>query len=286
MNRFFSGGRLFAFLAAVILLVVLAGVSLRSRLTQVSWPEKFAIDITSVVGRAFYGPVFQVETFFSRLKDLENLYAENAALKKTASENLLLQIQLNQAQKENQQLKSMLHYQGKSPQFHLIAGEVTGRSPLSWNSEIVLSVGQKAGVGVTMPVLDQNGDLIGRVQSVAAYSSAAELLTSSETADGVSASIVSGGAPVYGVISGSPTKQGYYLMQFISQLATNIHPGDVVVTSGLSNIYPKGIPIGRVVSFISDGTSITRSALVKPLANMNQLNYVFVLAPKPGQVQP
>ena len=286
MNRFFSGGRLFAFLAAVILLVVLAGVSLRSRLTELSWPEKFTIDMTSMVGRVFYGPVFQVDTFFSRLTDLENLYAENAALKKTASEDLLLRIQLNQAQLENKQLKTMLNYKGKATQFQLVPGEITGRSPLSWNSEIVLSIGQKEGVGSSMPVLDQYGDLVGRVQSVAPFSSAAELLTSSETSDGVSASIVFKGAPVYGVISGSPTNQGLLLMQYISQLATNIHPGDLVVTSGLSNIYPKGIPIGRVVSFVSDGTSITRSALVRPLANMDQLNYVFVLAPKPGQVQP
>ena len=285
MNRFFSGGRLFAFMAAVILLVVLAGVSLRSRLTELSWPEKFTIDITSLVGRIFYSPVFQVETFFSRLQDLENLYAENAQLKKAASEDLLLRIQLNQTQLENRQLKTMLHYEGKVPQFHLIPGEITGRSPLSWNSEIVLSIGQKTGVGSSMPVLNQNGDLVGRVQSVAEFSSAAELLTSSETSDGVSASIISKGAPVFGVITGSPNHQGLLLMQFISQLATNIHPGDLVVTSGLSNIYPKGIPIGRVVSFISDGTSITRSALVQPLANMDQLNYVFVLAPKPGQVQ-
>lgn len=286
MNRFFSGGRLFAYLAAVILLVVLAGVSLRSRLTELSWPEKFTIDITSFVGRVFYSPVFQVEIFFSRLKDLETLYAENAHLQKVASEDLLLRVQLDQLKRENEQLKTMLHYKGTVPQFDLIPGEMTGRSPLSWNSEIVLSVGQKVGVGPSMPVLDQNGDLVGKVQSVAGYSSAAELLTSTETSDGVSASILSGGAPVFGVISGSSTHQGLLLMQFISQLAVNIHPGDLVVTSGLSTIYPKGIPIGRVVSFISDGTSITRSALVKPLAHMNQLNYVFVVAPKPGQVQP
>ncbi len=286
MNRFFSGGRLFAFLAAVILLVVLAGVSLRSRLTEMSWPEKFTIDITSFVGRVFYSPVFQAETFFSRLKDLETLYAENAQLQNAASEDLLLRVQLNQLEQENAQLKTMLQYKGTVPQFDLIPGEMTGRSPLSWNSEIVLSVGQKAGVGSSMPVLDQYGDLVGKVQSVAGYSSAAELLTSTETSDGVSASILSGGAPVFGVISGSSTHQGLLLMQFISQLAVSIHPGDLVVTSGLSTIYPKGIPIGRVVSFISDGTSITRSALIKPLANMNQLNYVFVLAPKPGQVQP
>ena len=76
------------------------------------------------------------------------------------------------------------------------------------------------------------------------------------------------------------------LMQFISQMSTTAHVGDLVVTSGLSTMYPRGILIGKVQSFQLDGTGITKSAVIAPAANFNAIDYVFVLVPGAGQVIP
>ncbi len=284
MGRLFSGGRLLGLLALLIILVALAGVSLRSRLAALSWPEQLVHDADSVVSAWFYQPIFQVETFFSRIGDLQTMYEENAQLKALVNEDASLRVQIYKEQQQNQVLKQMLGYKGRTPQFQLIAGQVTGRSPLSWNSQMTISVGSASGVQRNFPVLNQSGALVGRVVAVARYSSTVELLTSTETPDGVSAAIVSTGPPAYGVIAGSHTNSALLSMQFISQLASGIKPGDLVVTSGLSDIYPRGIPIGTVQSLVADGTGITRSAVVVPSANLNQLDYVFVVAPQAGQV--
>lgn len=284
MGRLFSGGRLLGLLALLIILVALAGVSLRSRLAALSWPEQLVHDADSVVSAWFYQPIFQVETFFSRVGNLQTMYEENAQLKALVNEDASLRVQIYKEQQQNQVLKQMLGYKGKTPQFQLIAGQVTGRSPLSWNSQLTISVGSTTGVQRNFPVLNQSGALVGRVVAVAQYSSTVELLTSTETPDGVSAAIVSKGPPAYGVIAGSHTNSGQLSMQFISQLASGIKPGNLVVTSGLSDIYPRGIPIGTVQSLVADGTGITRSAVVVPSANLNQLDYVFVVAPQAGQV--
>lgn len=287
MGKMFSGGKLFGFLAAIILLVLLAGITLRSREERLWGPEKFVIDAFSSVAGVFYRPAVDIETFFERIGSLRDLYEQNAQLKLLANENATLQIELAQEQNQIVNLEQMLHFRDQVPQFQLVPAEVTGRSPLTWNSQITISAGSADGVRRNMPVLDQDGALVGRVVAVARFNCTAVLLSSTQTADGVSATIVTrGNQPPFGIVTGSSLAPGTLLMQFISQLSTGAKVGDLVVTSGLSDIYPKGILIGRIRSFLPDASGITRSAVLVPSANLNDLNYVFILAPTPAQVTP
>lgn len=286
MGRFFSGGRLLVFLGGIIVLVILAGASLRAREAVLPWPAKFVLDVTSPISGWLNTPANDVQTFFRRFHDLQTMYQENSSLQNLANEVSLMKVQVAELDQENANLKQMLNYQGRAAQFKLIAGQVTGRSPLAWNSTMTLSVGSLAGVARGMPVISQSGALIGRIESVAEFSSTAVLLTSSQTTDGVSANIISGKQTQFGIVSGSLGNSSLLTMQFISELSGGARPGDLVVTSGLSDMYPRGILIGRVKQFISDGSGITHSALVTPAADLNYLNYVFVLAPKPWQVIP
>ncbi|KUO96745.1 rod shape-determining protein MreC [Ferroacidibacillus organovorans] len=286
MSRLFSGGRLLGFLAGLIVLFIVAAVTLHNRAFRSSWPERAVRDVTSIVSEWLYTPTFQVETFFSRIKDLTTLYQENSALQALVAKDAALQISLDQTQQENAQLRQMVGYRSANPQYKLIAARVTGRSPLTWDSDITISVGKNAGVARDMPVLNQNGALVGRITSSSNLSSVVSLLTSSASADGVSANIVNGKQATFGIVSGNATVPNDLLMQFISQMSTNARVGDLVVTSGLSNMYPRGILIGKVQSFQLDGTGITKSAVIAPAANFNAIDYVFVLVPKPGQVIP
>lgn len=286
MGRKGTGGRLFVFLAGIIVLVILAGASLRSRGAALSWPEKFVMDGTSAISGMLYSPAFQLVTFFHRLGDLQTLYQENAALQRIASEDVSLRIQLGEVQIQNKELRKMLDFKSSTPQFSLIAAQVSGRSPLSWNSILTISAGSASGVKRDLPVLSQSGALLGRIVAVSQFSSEVSLLTSTESTDGVSAAILTGKGRPFGIISGSPTVPGMTTMSFISQLTQGAKPGDEVVTSGLSNMYPRGILIGRIKSFESVESGLTRTALVTPAADFANVDDVFVLIPQQGQLQP
>jgi len=281
-----TGGRLFAFLAGIIVIVILAGVSLRSRGGPLSWPEKFVMDTTSAISRLLYEPSFQTITFFHRLGDLDALYQENAALLQVAAEDTSLRIQLREEQIQNTELRDMLHFRSEVPQFSLITTEVAGRSPLSWDSLLTIAAGSSSGVRRNLPVLSASGALLGRVVSVSLYSSTVSLLTSTESADGVSAAILTPKGQPFGIVTGSPTVPGLLTMSFISELSQSAKPGDEVVTSGLSDIYPRGILIGKIRDFVSDGSGLTRSAEVVPAADFNDVDTVFVVVPRAGQVLP
>ena len=56
-----------------------------------------------------------------------------------------------------------------------------------------------------------------------------------------------------------------------------LQEGEIVYTSGVSEIYPSDIPVAKVVSFTKDQDKLTQNVVVEILAKINELNYVFVV---------
>jgi rod shape-determining protein MreC len=285
VSKMFSGGRWLTFIGGIILLMVLAGWSLRSRHENITWPQQVVLDATSFASNIVYQPAYEINRFFTHLSTLETLSAENAALKTVVAQEAQTQIALADSRQQNALLRQMLHFKQSAPQWQLLAATVTGRSPLSWSEQVTLSIGSQEGVKRNMPVLNQAGALVGRIESVAQISSVAVLITSPDSADGVSALALVKGQQPYGIVTGAPTLHNRLIMQFISQSGADVKIGDQVITSGLSTIYPKGIVIGKVVGFVSGVSAIMKSAVIRPAASMDELDDLFVLAPAPGQVR-
>lgn len=285
VGKMFSGGRWLTFIGGIILLMVLAGWSLRSRHENITWPQQVVLDATSFASNIVYQPAYEINRFFTHLSTLEALSAENAALKTVVAQEAQTQIALADARQQNALLRQMLHFKQSAPQWQLLAATVTGRSPLSWSEQVTLSIGSQEGVKRNMPVLNQAGALVGRIVSVAQISSVAVLITSPDSSDGVSALALVKGQQPYGIVTGAPTLHNRLIMQFISQSGADVKIGDQVITSGLSTIYPKGIVIGKVVGFVSGVSAIMKSAVIRPAASMDELDDLFVLAPAPGQVR-
>ena len=58
-----------------------------------------------------------------------------------------------------------------------------------------------------------------------------------------------------------------------------LRPGDRVVTSGLGDVFPAGVPIGVVGAVEPDSTRLFQRAMVAPYADFASLRRVFVLVP-------
>ena len=72
-------------------------------------------------------------------------------------------------------------------------------------------------------------------------------------------------------------------MEYVPETA-DVAVGDVVVTSGIDGIYPKGFVIGRIDAIEKNGTAYKRIA-VKPAVDFSALEEVLVvLTPVPGRV--
>ena len=61
---------------------------------------------------------------------------------------------------------------------------------------------------------------------------------------------------------------------------SEVKEGDVILTSGLGQIYPKEIRVGEVISVESDEIKVMKTAIVKPYVDFNKLEELFVIIPK------
>ena len=84
---------------------------------------------------------------------------------------------------------------------------------------------------------------------------------------------------VAGLVIGDAT-EGELRMEYVSNLE-DVKAGDVVVTSGMDGIYPKGFPIGEV-SMVRRGSGLYRTIVVRPVVDFNDLEDVLVVVSEPA----
>jgi rod shape-determining protein MreC len=58
---------------------------------------------------------------------------------------------------------------------------------------------------------------------------------------------------------------------------SDVRPDDIVVTSGLGGVYPKGLKIGRIVAISDPGDELLQRATIRPAVDFGRLEQVFVM---------
>jgi rod shape-determining protein MreC len=183
-------------------------------------------------------------------------------------------MQADAVQRENDQLRSLYDWQHQMP-WRLKLANVVMRDPANWWRTIQIDLGTRDGLRENLPVLTMDG-LVGRVASVRLTS--AQVILLGDPNCRVSA-LVEDPAQDIGILSSSgPLDSSLLDLSYLTGDA-NLKPGQNVVTSGLGGIFPKGIPIGRVVDAQSLEFGLTTGARVKLNADLGALDKVWVLFP-------
>jgi rod shape-determining protein MreC len=146
---------------------------------------------------------------------------------------------LQDQQAENARLAALLQLKQtlRLPGF---AARVIGLPTNSWEGALVIDKGSLAGVKAGMPVTAAQG-LVGQVVEVAPNASKVRLIT--DRRSGVAVFVQRTRAP--GIVQGS--LEGALSLNFVDR-TFKTRTGDVVVTSGIGGIYPKGIVVGDVTA--------------------------------------
>jgi rod shape-determining protein MreC len=156
---------------------------------------------------------------------------------------------------------------------------VVYQSPNIWYSTVVIDKGSSSGIRVNDPVIDGEA-LIGKVTRVVSDGALVSLITDSEVE--VTARISATGQ--VGLVQPQVGEPGKLLMQYLPSTSA-VTPGDYVVTAGTvssrgESLFPKGIPIGQVIS-VNEQSSY-KSVDVSPLADLHNLDVVQVLTHTSG----
>ena len=177
---------------------------------------------------------------------------------------------LQELDQENTRLKNLLNFKQKSP-LRLIAAKVIGRSADSWFSGAIIDKGKYNGIRPGMIVINPQG-LVGRV--VESGNNSSKILLVNDPSLGIS-SIVQR-TRQEGLVSG--TLGANLIMRYLPEDA-QITIGDIIITSELSQIYPKGLLVGRVINIGREFSGLNRYAIIKPAAELSNIEEVLVIIP-------
>jgi rod shape-determining protein MreC len=273
MPQFFLNKRLIVLLLSIIILVALIGFSLRER-SKLTWPEQFVKDSVGWVQSLVSKPAYVVAGFFENLKDLENTYQENKELKSRVEQIVSLESQVQDLKKDNDDLRNVLGEKKTLRDFKPLPATVIGRNPDRWHEMIIIDKGKINGIKQNMAVVTANG-LIGKVKNVNQFSSTVQLLSAMDPKNRISA-VVQGQKNSFGFVEGFDSEKKLLQVKTIPSGA-KIKKGQTVVTSGLGGVFPKDLPIGKVVEVKPDQYGLNQTALVKPGADFYDIQNVLVI---------
>lgn len=272
MPQFFLNKRLIVLLVSIILLVALIGISLKER-NSLSWPEQFIKDTVGVVERVFQKPANYVAGFFENVEDVKRTYEENKKLKAKLDSTADLSAVVKNLDDENKKLRELTGKEKSRGDYTEVQASVVSRNPDKWYDLIGIDKGAQQGIKKDMAVVTPKG-LVGRVKSVSQFTSSVELLSSMSRTNRVSA-IVQGQENIFGLIEGYDKEKQLLLFTKISSDA-EVQKDQLVVTSGLGDIFPKGLAIGKIVDVQPDPYGLTKTAYVKPSADLNDVEHIIV----------
>lgn len=273
---FFRKKSLFIILIGIILLVVLVGYSLTDR-KELSTPEKFLMDTVGWAQSLINQPVNFVTATFSNLEDLKNTYDENKLLREKVSEYKTLVYEVQEIEKENKELRESLDIVESARDFEPIMANVVARSPERWLEQVTINRGSNDGVKQDMAVMTVDG-MIGKVQSVSPSAAKVKLITGFDQLNRISATVsVKKGGNIFGLIEGYDEDKEMLIFRVLEQSEKKLKKDDLVVSSNLGGLFPSGLPIGTIKEVESDQYGLTKTAYVKPSANLYELNQVIVV---------
>jgi len=202
------------------------------------------------------------------------LIRANEALRRHNQELRIQMLQAGETTRENTRLRRLLGWKEKSP-WPLKLARVIARDPANWWRTVQIDRGTRDGLRENLPVLTPEG-LIGRVSAVGLTTARVVLIGDANCK--VPAAIL-GDAAESGIITTAGLFDGSFVRLTYLANRAGLKPGQSVVTSGLSAIYPKGIPIGTVADVRPVESGLYTEAEVKLAANLNALEEVWVVLP-------
>ena len=249
-NSFKKKIKIFAlFAAAAALFVFLNGFSERSTV------KNTLLAVTSPFSRAALVSSDFLFSTFKTITEIKNLSVDNADLKNKNRDLLAELARYKELAKEVVELRAQLGVTVGGKKRSLISAEIINYDPVSLNFSFIINRGAKDGVSEGDSVIMAGNILLGKVADVYDDFSSVSLIADKNNKVGAQ----SERAETSGVLSGSA---GSFLLMDLIEKNADIGAGDLILTSGLDGIYPRGLIVGRVAKIAENAEGIFKQAYV------------------------
>lgn len=206
-----------------------------------------------------------------RLTSRQALIAENEQL----TNRLLLMSEKLQRfevlERENAQLRRLLDAPVRQDMRKMVA-ELMAVDNTPYSQQIVINKGAIDGVFLGQAILDERG-IVGQVMEVGTTNS--RVLLISDVTHSIPVRSVRNNARF--IASGGGVIDELFLEHVAH--STDVEVGDVLVSSGLGDVFPEGYPVAEVTEVVRDESRPFAQVTVLPLARLNRLKYLLILWP-------
>ncbi len=242
-------------------------VTIQVKAGRLSFMEKPVLAVSGFFERIITAPFRFVESAASRYVFLVRTERENNRLK---NELELLKLEnsiTNELLTENERLRELLDFKKLQP-LASVTAQVIGKESSAMSRTLTINKGSDDGVGKDMAVITSAG-VVGKVQTALPGTAKVILLTD----PGSTLAVRVQRNREEGLLEG---KIENCALKFVSYYA-DIQEGDLLVTSGLDGIYPKGLPVARVVKVTKHEAVAFQSVVAEPSAAFSRLEEALVL---------
>jgi rod shape-determining protein MreC len=238
--------------------------------------EAAVFGVFAEVQRGTSSVVSVISDIWSGYIGLRQVRADNEVLRKRLAETEVALQQQRALADRSHLLENLLELRDRTT-LKTTGAEIIAAGATPDFRTVTIDKGTREGLAADMAVIAPAG-VVGRVVVPSASAAKVQLLVDRNAAAG--AVIERRESRAQGVVVG--TGDSLLRMEYVSEIA-DIVVGDVVVTSGIDGIYPKGFVIGRVETVEKTGTAF-KTILVKPAVDFSSLEEVLVvLSTPPGR---
>jgi rod shape-determining protein MreC len=235
-----------------------------------SWSplEQVLVELTAPIQEYTKKTINTVGSLWLHYFALVNLREENDRLKKELDLLRMEDARYRELAAESRRLQDLLQFK-ETISRPVTEAQVIGRDPSGWFESVIIDKGKNSGLKVNMPVVDARG-VVGRLVSVSAnYAKVLLLIDQNSAVD-----CLIQRSREKGIVKG--LSSGLCKLDYVVRPG-DVVVGDVVVTSGMDRVFPKGIPVGEVVEAEDNPGEFFKDIKVRPMVDFAKLEEVLVI---------
>lgn len=256
-------------LAFVIVTQVLLLAAQIKRERQVRLIRVWAIELISPLQRIGSWTINGVAHGWGGYIGLRTAQKDNDAMRAELEQLKVRNAELEGRALEADRLAALLNFRTAHADSPMIAAHVIAASPDSGSMVLSIDRGSRDGIRRDMGVITPDG-VVGKILAV--YPDISQVLLMSDKESGVGALLAD--TRTQGPVKG--TGEPLLSLDYISN-DEKVAVGEEVLTSGQDRIFPKDLPVGKVVDFVSDPKSPFMRIRVRPTAHLDRLEEVLIL---------
>jgi rod shape-determining protein MreC len=233
-----------------------------------SWWTGVLLEIAVPIQKLLTLPIEMTSGAWSRYVALVDLKAENEHLRERLTRLEEQNLQFREALVASGNLNRIVEMR-EGFEVPLLPSAVVGQDVSPWFRSVLLDRGGSHEVRSGMPVVTDRG-LVGLVTATSPRAARAMLMLDRQSAvDGIVQR-----SRARGIVRGRGTGR----LEFVLVVrGDDVQVGDVVITSGLGGVHPKGLRIGEVTEVNTDETELLHTATLRPAVDFGRLEQVFVM---------